>query len=216
MKAIHRGQATHETIDAHTIAVLRRGGMLPQASGYPAAMRATRDVLRRRIPRMRTRAELLAHLPHTHRQDHLPEIHQQLAYKATRAGVAERFPEPAVHKRIDVDLALSNTDDRLLTGLELDLVQTAKAPEAQTFSRLRSIPGVGQILALVLRDDIHALHRVPRVQACVAAGRLVTCAKDSAGTRDGTSGTTSGQASLPGAFSEAAVLFRRHNPAGQP
>ncbi len=45
---------------------------------------------------MRKRAELLAHLHQTNRQDNLPEIHQKLADKATRGGVAERFPEPAV------------------------------------------------------------------------------------------------------------------------
>ena len=58
MKAIHGGQATHDTIDAQNIAVLLRGGMLPQASVYPAEMRATRDLLRRRMPLMRTRAAL--------------------------------------------------------------------------------------------------------------------------------------------------------------
>jgi hypothetical protein len=57
MPAIHGGKATHDRIDAHTSAVRLRGGMLPQASAYPAAMRATRDLLRRRMPRMRTRAE---------------------------------------------------------------------------------------------------------------------------------------------------------------
>jgi hypothetical protein len=31
MKASHGGKATHDTIDAHNIAVLRRGGMRPQA-----------------------------------------------------------------------------------------------------------------------------------------------------------------------------------------
>jgi hypothetical protein len=31
MKAIHGGKAKNETIDAHTIAGLLRGGMLPQA-----------------------------------------------------------------------------------------------------------------------------------------------------------------------------------------
>jgi transposase len=45
MKAIHGGKATHDTIDAHKIAVLRRGGRLPQASVSPAAMRATRALL---------------------------------------------------------------------------------------------------------------------------------------------------------------------------
>jgi hypothetical protein len=31
MRAIHGGKAKHDTIDSHTIAVLLRGGMLPQA-----------------------------------------------------------------------------------------------------------------------------------------------------------------------------------------
>jgi Transposase IS116/IS110/IS902 family len=80
---------------------------------------------------------------------------------------------------------------------------------------LRSIPGGGTILALVLRYAIHAIHRCPRVQAFVSSCRLVTCAQESAGTRDGTSGQTIGNASLTGAFSEAAVLCLRNNPAGQ-
>jgi hypothetical protein len=44
MKAIHGGKAKHDTIDAHKMAALLRGGMLPQASVYPAERRATRDL----------------------------------------------------------------------------------------------------------------------------------------------------------------------------
>lgn len=58
MTAIHGGNAHNDTSDAHKIAALWRGGMLPQASGYPATRRATRDLLRRRIHLLRTRAEL--------------------------------------------------------------------------------------------------------------------------------------------------------------
>jgi transposase len=68
MKAIHGGKATNDTIDAHKIAVLRRGGMLPQAYVSPAAMRATRDLLRRRMSLTRKRAELLAHIQNTNSQ----------------------------------------------------------------------------------------------------------------------------------------------------
>ncbi len=42
MKAIHGGKAKNDRIDSHKIAVLLRGGMLPQAYVYPAAMRSTR------------------------------------------------------------------------------------------------------------------------------------------------------------------------------
>jgi transposase len=62
MQAIRGGKAENDRIDAHKIAVLLRGGMSPPAYVYPAAMRATRDLLRRRMPLMRTRAELLAHM----------------------------------------------------------------------------------------------------------------------------------------------------------
>jgi transposase len=215
MKAIHGGKAKNDKIDAHKIAVLLRGGMLPQAYVYPAEMRATRDLLRRRMHLMRKRAELLAHIQNTNSQYNLPEIGKQLAYQANRAGVAERFLEPAVQKSVEVDLALSDTYDRLLTTLELDLVQTAKTHDAQTFYRWRAIPGIGKILALVLLYASHESHRCPRVQEFVSSCRRGKCAKESAGKRYGTSGKKIGKAYLTWAFSEAAVLFLRNNPAGQ-
>ena len=64
-------------------------------------------------------------------------------------------------------------------------------------------------------DAIQDSHRFPRVQDFVSSCRLVKCAKDSAGTRVGTAGTKIGHASLTWAFSTAAALFLRHNPAGQ-
>ena len=107
MKAIHGGKAKHDTIDSQKIAALLRGGMLPQASVYPAQMRATRDLLRRRTHLMRKRAELLAHVQNTTSHYNLPAIGKKIAYQANRDGVAQRFAEPAVQQRIEVDLALS-------------------------------------------------------------------------------------------------------------
>ena len=42
-QASHGGKANHDTIDSPKSAILLCGGMLPQASGSPAAMRAPRD-----------------------------------------------------------------------------------------------------------------------------------------------------------------------------
>ena len=215
MKAIHGGTAKNDRIDAHKIAVLLRGGMIPQAYVYPAEMRATRDLLRRRMHLMRHRAGLLAPIHKTNSQYNLPQIGKKLAYKANRGGVAERFSDPAVQKSLEVDLTLIGSYDRLLTELELEIVNTAKAHDAQTFYRLRSIPGVGKILALVLLYEIHDIHRFPRVQEFVSYGRLVKCARESAGKRYGTAGAKIGNAYLKWAFSEAAVLLLRNNPAGQ-
>ena len=46
MKAIHGGKVKNDKLDSEKIAMLLRGGMLPQAYVYPKEMRATRDLLR--------------------------------------------------------------------------------------------------------------------------------------------------------------------------
>ena len=58
MKAMHGGKAKNDKIDSPKIAALLRGGLLPQAYVDPAAMRATRDLLRRRTHLRRKRAAL--------------------------------------------------------------------------------------------------------------------------------------------------------------
>jgi transposase len=215
MKAIHGGKAKNDKIDAHKIAVLLRGGMLPMAYVYPPEMRATRDLLRRRMYLMRKRSELLAHVQNTNSQYNLPEIGKRIAYKANREGVAERFSDPSVQRSIEVDLKLMDHYDQLLTDLELYIVRTTKQHDAYAFYRLRSVPGIGKILALVILYEIHDINRFPTVQDFVSYSRLVKCAKESAGKRHGTSGKKIGNVHLKWAFSEASVLFLRANPKGQ-
>jgi transposase len=214
MTAIHGGKATHDTIDAQKIAILLRGGRLPQANVSPAERRAMRDLLRRRIHLMRPRAERLTHSQNTNRQSNLPEMGKKLADKATRDGVAERLADPAVQKRIAVDLALIGQDDERLRDVELSILTAAKQCHRNTRSLLRTVPGIGELLRLGLLDELHAIQRFPRVPAFVSYCRLVTCAKASAGKRSGTSGTKLGHASLQWAFAEAAGLVLRAKPAG--
>ncbi|HSF34258.1 MAG TPA: IS110 family transposase [Candidatus Tectomicrobia bacterium] len=215
MQAIHGGKAKNDRSDAPKSAVLLRGGMLPQAYVYPAEMRATRDLRRRRRHLTRKRAELWTHVPQTNCQYNLPEIGKKIADKANRTGVAARFPEPAVQKSIAGDLALIDDDDQLLRELELTIVQTAKQHDATTLSVLQTVPGIGKILSLVRLYEMHDMARFPRVQDCVSYCRLVKGAQESAGKRYGTAGTKLGHASRKWAFSEAAGLCLRNNPAGQ-
>jgi transposase len=214
MKAIHGGKAKNDKIDSYKIASLLRGGNFPLAYVYPREMRATRDLLRRRMRLMRERAQLLAHIQNTTSQYNLPELGQKLAYKANRVGVAERFSDPAVHKSIEVDLSLIDYLDRTLNDVELTITRLAKQHDPQVFYRLRSVPGIGKILALVILYEIHDIARFPRVQEFLSYARLVKCAKQSNGKLYGYSGHKIGNAFLKWAFSEAAVLFLRgHAPA---
>ena len=214
-KAMHGGKAQNDQIDSQKIAALLRGGLLPPASVSPADMRAPRDRCRRRPHLLRQRAALLAHVQHTHSHYNLPEMGKKIADKANRQGVAERFDDAAVHKTIAVDLALSTDDDERLRDLALSILTTAQQHDAHTLYRLPTVPGIGKSRRLVLPYDIQDLERFPPVQDFASYGRLVKCAQASAGKRVGTSGKQIGNAPLPWAFSEAAVVFVRHNPQGQ-
>jgi hypothetical protein len=73
-----------------------------------------------------------------------------LANKSNREDVADHFPDPSVRKAIEVDGSLIDHYDQLLGEVELYLTRSAKTDDVQTFARLQSVPGIGQILALVI------------------------------------------------------------------
>jgi transposase len=214
MKAIHGGKAKNDKIDSHKIAVLLRGGMLPHAYVYPSARRSTRDLIRRRLHLVRTRGQLLAHIQNTRAQYNLPVFGRKLAYRANRDGVVEHFPDPSVQKSIAVDVALIDQYDVLVTDLELTIVREAKRHDADAFHRLRSVPGIGKVLALTILYEIHDITRFDRVQEFASYARLIKCTKESGGKKLGTGGAKMGNVHLQWAFSEAAVTFLRHTHKG--
>jgi transposase len=211
MKAIHGGKAKNDKIDARKIAGLLRGGLIPMAYVYPPHMRSTRDLLRRRLHLTRKRAELIAHIENTLHQYNLPPLDKKIAYKANREGVAERFPDPSVQKSIQLDLDMLDSYDCLLPRLEHELSLIAKTHDADSYFRLRSIPGIGRILGLTILYEIHNINRFPTVQDFSSYCRLVRSARESAGKKYGTCGDAIGNAHLKWAFSEAAVGFLRRS-----
>ena len=95
--------------------------------------------------------------------------------------MADHLPDPSVRKALAAEVSLIDHYDQLLGAVELYLTRSAKAPDGQTFARLQSVPGIGQILALVLLYEIHDIHRFPRAQDLVSDWRLGKCAKESNG-----------------------------------
>jgi transposase len=215
MKAIHGGKSKNDKIDSRKIAVLLRGGTLPTAYVYPEAMRATRDLLRRRNHLVHKRTELLAHIQNTNSQYNLPNFEKKLSIKSNRVGVADHFPDPSVQKSIEVNLQLMELYDRLLNDLELYIVKQAKGHDVRNFYLLRSLPGIGKILSLVILYEVQDINRFDRVQDFVSYCRLVKCPRESGGKKFGAKNSKIGNAHLKWAFSEAACLFLRGNEPAQ-
>jgi len=216
MKAIHGGKAKNDKIDSHKAATLLRGGAFPMAFVYPPEMRATRDLMRRRLFFARKRGELFSHIRMTFQQQNLPlPSSGQLRYLKHRAGLIDAFDDPAVRATIAADLALADRYDTVLRDLERTIEAQAQVHDPGAFELLRTIPGVGRILALTILYEIHHISRFKSVQDFSSYSRLVKSEHRSAGKRVGSGGAKIGNAHLKWAFSEAAVLFLKGNPTAQ-
>src|SRR5262249_24353094 len=151
MRAIHGGKAKNDRLDAATLAGLLKGGFFPTAYVYPRDKRETRDLLRRRSVFVRPRAQLLPHGQHTNSQYNLPPLHKKHTYRGNRtAALADWFEHPSTRLSIAADLALVEDYDTQIASLEGHLVKSAKVDDPVTFGFLRTVPGVGPILGLVM------------------------------------------------------------------
>jgi transposase len=217
LKAISNGKSKSDKIDAEKLARFLRGGAFPQAYVYPKGMRETRDLLRRRTFLVRKRSHFLAHLVNTNSQYNLPALSQKLCYARNRKEIdlPSRFADASVRKNVETDLALVDALDEQVRGLELYLTRSAKLDDPQAYQRLRSIPGVGPVLALVFLYEIHGIKRFAEVGQFLSYARLVRCSHESAGKKVGSGNKRIGNAHLKWAFGEAACLLLRESEAAK-
>jgi transposase len=210
MKAIHGGKKKDDKLDSEKIARLMRGGTFPLSYVYPREMRATRDLVRRRMFLVRRRSELLAHVQLTNQQYNHDPFEKMLQYASNR-DVLDRFEQPSVRLSVEADLKTVGHYDKLLTQLEKDLVRQATLHDPQTCGLLRTIPGIGKILSLVLLYEIHIIDRFPSVGDFLSYARLVTPKQTSDGKVTGHGGAKIGNVHLKWAFSEAVLWMLRNS-----
>src|SRR4029077_18095556 len=107
--------------------------------------------------------------------------------------------------------ALIDTYDEQISAVELYQRRTAKIDDPQAFHRLRQVPGIAKVLALILLYEIHDIRRFPEVGQFLSYARLVRCTHESAGKKQGTGGNKIGNAHLKWAFPGGASLFLRES-----
>jgi len=215
MKAIHGGKAKNDRIDSFKIANLIRGGNFPLAYVYPKVMRATRDLLRRRMKIVRHGADLKAHVVNTTSQYNLPPNKVNLKNLNAREQLRNTFSEQSVQKNIDLDMVILDCYASELSKIEWYIQQQAKQHKPKHFHLLKSVWGIGPILALTIIYEIGDINRFESVQKFASYARLVKCKAESAGKSYGTQGNKIGNAHLKWAFSESAVLYLRGNKKAQ-
>lgn len=211
MKAIHGGKAKNDKIDSEKIAMLLRGGMLPQAYVYPQAMRGARDLMRRRLFHVQRRSELLAHIQMTFQQYNFSHPPLNLTREKNRKALQLPFTDPAVCRMVEVDLELVHHYSKIISSLEFQIsaLKFAKGETGVELSLLRTVPGIGNILSATILYEIDSISRFPSVQDFISYCRLVKPKRTSCGKPTGGGCSKIGNHHLKWAFGEAVLLHLR-------
>ena len=210
MKAIHGGKKKDDKLDSEKIARLLRGGTFPLSYVYPREMRATRDLVRRRMFLVRRRSELLGHVQLVNQQYNHDPFEKMLQYASNR-DILDRFEQQSVRLSVEADLKTVGHYDQLLNQLERNLLRQATLHDPRACRLLRTIPGIGKILSLVLLYEIHTIDRFPSVGDFLSYARLVTPKQTSDGKVTGHGGAKVGNVHLKWAFSEAVLWMLRYS-----
>ena len=210
MKAIHGGKKKDDKLDSEKIARLMRGGTFPLSYVYPREMRATRDLVRRRMFLVRRRSELLAHVQLVNQQYNHDPFEKMLQYASNR-DVLDRFAaeQRAAERRGRPENGRPLRPAPEATGDEL--ASAGQAARSEACCLLRTIPGIGKILSLVLLYEIHTIDRFPSVGDFLSYARLVTPKQTSDGKVTGHGGGKIGNVHLKWAFSEAVLWMLRYS-----
>ena len=212
MRAIHGAKAKNDRIDSEKIATLLRGGVIPEAYVYPARMRATRDLMRRRTFLVCERAALQGHIKLLSIQYNMPAIGEDLRWGSHHEAVLERFSfSDDVKASVAADMDLILHHNPVIRRLEDKILQSAREHCPEDLDLLLSIKGIGPVIALTILYEIENIERFARVQDFVSYARLVKCSRSSAGRPHGFGGAKMGNPYLKWIFSEAVIHMPRQN-----
>ena len=88
-----------------------------------------------------------------------------------------------VRTTVRVDGALMDSLHKQILAIERQINAHVPEHDPVAIHLLRTIPGVGKILALVIFYEIHDINRFPKVSNFISYARLVKCTHESAGKR---------------------------------
>ena len=209
MKAIAANKNKNDKIDARTIADLLRTSYFPEAYPYPKQMRATRDLLRRRKRLVSIRGEASAHIRMlAHQYALAEELDEIIGKRQHRYELIAAFDHDDIAESIEADLALSDAITPLVDRVEKQIIRQAIHHRHADFAALKSIPGVGDILALIILYETHDIARFKTVQQYSSYARVVRSHRSSNGKLLGHKNSKAGNPYLKWAFNEI-VLFAK-------
>ena len=202
---------TDDVTDAWWLAELLRTRLLKEGFIFPRAERAVRDLLRKRAHLVKQRTQNILSI-------------QNLICRNTggrlSANQTKQLTEEAVQKFYDKEeeraLAI-NCSLRVIQTLKREITIIEKQAKSklklsQPYQVLQSVPGIGELLAMVIMLEAGDMSRFPGVGNFSSYCRCVNSVRLSNGKKKGSGNRKNGNKYLSWAFMEAAHYAVRYYP----
>ena len=172
---------TDDHSDARWLAHILRLGVLPQGYIYPKEERAVRDLLRKRSQMVRQRTTNLLSIQNLITRNTGSSLNGNRIKTLSAQEVDELLANPDLALAVKANLALMSCADEQINLLERTVSERIKL--RAEFCFLKTVPGIGQILALTIMLETGEIKRVPTVGdfasycRCVGSQKLATARK---------------------------------------
>jgi len=200
---------TDDNSDARWLAHLLRLGVLRQGYIYPRADRPVRDLLRKRSQLVRQRTTNLLSIQNLLTRNTGSSLSANRVKALDVQQVDELLAEPDLALAVKANLSVMGSANEQVEVLERTVTQRIKL--RPQFSFLKTVPGIGEILALTIMLETGDIKRFCSVGNFASYCRCVGSQKISNGKKKGKGNTKNGNKYLAWAFVEAANFAIRPN-----
>ena len=195
--------------DAFWLAHLLVLGILPEGYIYPKKDRPVRDLLRKRSFLVRQRTSLILSL-RSMIERHKAERLSRNELKGLKTSDLENIFEEE-HLILSTQANVSTISFLSHQINQIHKAVKKKVKLSKSFEYLRTVPGIGEILALTIMLEVGDIRRFPKVGNFASYARCVPTERLSAGKSKGKGNRKNGNRYLCWAFVEASHFTRRFN-----
>lgn len=200
---------TDDHSDARWLAHLLRLGVLPEGHIYPRAQRPVRDLLRKRSQLVRQRTAQVLSIENLWSRNTGSSLSANEIKKIETQQIEERLSDGELALAVKANLSVVQSINKQIEIVERRVLERVKLrPE---FGLLKTVPGVGEILALTIMLETGQIQRFGHVGNYASYCRCVDSKKISNGKKKGKGNTKNGNKYLAWAFVEAANFAIRYS-----
>lgn len=200
---------TDDQYDARWLAHLLRLGVLPQGHIYPKEHRPVRDLLRKRGQMVRQRTMNLLSIENLWSRNTGGQMSANRVKRLDSKEVDKLVPNADLALAIKANVAMLQCADGQIDILEKRVMDRVKLKAE--FKLLKTVPGIGHILALTNMLETGDIGRFPTVGDYASYCRCVGSKKITNGKKKGQGNTKNGNKYLAWAYVEAANFAVRYS-----